>query len=125
MHSVLLLFTLLTSVFGRNYKAAVVEYSPNVGALGHTVTRDQALELMRSNLVQYQSFVESAKSQQVDIIVFPEYGLNGPNFNQWKDVYPYLEQLPEVGTNPCDTWVCRILLLVNGKEFYVSYHLLQ
>eukprot|EP01127_Copromyxa_protea_P014977 TRINITY_DN4248_c0_g1_i2.p1 TRINITY_DN4248_c0_g1~~TRINITY_DN4248_c0_g1_i2.p1 ORF type:complete len:368 (+),score=70.41 TRINITY_DN4248_c0_g1_i2:34-1137(+) len=104
MHSVLLLFTLLTSVFGRNYKAAVVEYSPNVGALGHTVTRDQALELMRSNLVQYQSFVESAKSQQVDIIVFPEYGLNGPNFNQWKDVYPYLEQLPEVGTNPCDTW---------------------
>jgi len=84
----------------QSYRAAVVEFMPVV-AHSFNVTRAQALAIMHQNADSYEKFVSRAKDQGVDIIVFPEYGLYGPNFPNRDSVLPYLESIPNGGANPC------------------------
>eukprot|EP01126_Amoeba_proteus_P053594 TRINITY_DN6538_c0_g2_i2.p1 TRINITY_DN6538_c0_g2~~TRINITY_DN6538_c0_g2_i2.p1 ORF type:complete len:451 (-),score=74.37 TRINITY_DN6538_c0_g2_i2:82-1434(-) len=51
-----------------------------------------------------QVFMKEAQDSNVQIIVFPEYGLYGPIFTTRYDVLPFLENIPDVGTNPCLDW---------------------
>lgn len=51
-----------------------------------------------------KAYLVEAKSAEAQIVVFPEYGLYGPDFSDYADVYPYLEEI-QVGINPCVEWV--------------------
>lgn len=83
-----------------SYRAAVVEFMPAVATTYHA-TRAQALNIMHQNADSYEVFVAKAKKSGVDIIVFPEYGLYGPNFPTRDSAFPYLESIPNGGANPC------------------------
>ncbi|XP_041040618.1 biotinidase-like isoform X1 [Carcharodon carcharias] len=87
------------------YKAAVYEH-PTVLRLNLTIpsTREGALRLMQKNLDKYQEQVHEASKQGVKIIVFPEDGLHGFQFNSRASMFPYLEPIPDpnvVQWNPC------------------------
>jgi predicted amidohydrolase len=84
-----------------SYRAGVVEYTPLVASRGRIATREEALQIMSHNVGAYEKYMIEAKASSVDILVFPEYGLNGPNFASREAVYPYLESIPNAGANPC------------------------
>ncbi|XP_067867829.1 biotinidase [Heterodontus francisci] len=86
------------------YTAAVYEHAtvlkPNSMI---PTTRQAALRHMRENLDIYQEQVHAAHELGVKIIVFPEDGLNGFDFNR-DTILPYLEPIPDptvVKWNPC------------------------
>ncbi|XP_071441480.1 vanin-like protein 3 [Hetaerina americana] len=54
-----------------SYTAAVVEYHP-VDQRGN-----DSNFVLNANLAEYEKFIEEAKGQNADIVVFPEYGLTG------------------------------------------------
>jgi hypothetical protein len=97
---VVCIFSLISAWTDATYRAGVVEYMPVVSSRLN-VTRDQALSIMHRNVDAYEEFIAEAKSDGVDILVFPEYGLYGPNFATRDSVYPYLERIPNGGANPC------------------------
>ena len=66
------------------------------------VTEEEARAIMTANVDSYEKYIIKAKSENVDIMVFPEYGLYGPNFPNRDAVLPYLEMIPNAGANPCD-----------------------
>lgn len=74
---------------------------PKVAKSFH-VTADEARAIMLENVDSYEGYIIKAKADNVDIMVFPEYGLYGPNFPNRDSVLPYLEMLPSAGANPCD-----------------------
>jgi len=55
------------------YTGAVVEYNPNENC----GRKDSAEETMICNVDQYEKFMANASEYNVDIIVFPEYGITG------------------------------------------------
>ncbi|XP_072431799.1 biotinidase-like [Chiloscyllium punctatum] len=66
-------------------------------------TRQGALRHMKKNLDIYQEQVFAASKQGAKIIVFPEDGLQGFQFNR-TSIFPYLEPIPDpnvVHWNPC------------------------
>ncbi|XP_020020997.2 pantetheinase [Castor canadensis] len=67
------------------------------------VSREQALALMNQNLDLLKTAIESAAKQGAHIIVTPEDGIYGMNFNR-KTIYPYLEDIPDPQVNwiPCN-----------------------
>lgn len=85
----------------RSYRAAVLEFMPKVANSFH-VTTDEARAIMLENVDSYETYIVKAQKEKVDIIVFPEYGLYGPNFPSRDAVLPYLEMVPNAGANPCD-----------------------
>eukprot|EP01091_Cochliopodium_minus_P018550 TRINITY_DN7552_c0_g1_i1.p1 TRINITY_DN7552_c0_g1~~TRINITY_DN7552_c0_g1_i1.p1 ORF type:complete len:282 (+),score=64.65 TRINITY_DN7552_c0_g1_i1:2-847(+) len=91
----IILFILLISLIHSNgYYVAIPEHKPS--ELG-----DTALENVIANLEMYKYHVLSAKKNGAQMIIFPEFGLNGKNI--WINrttVYPYTEVV-EVNTNPC------------------------
>lgn len=85
------------------YTAATVEYAP-ILPKSLNVSREEAIELMLSNLKQYDSFMAEAKQQGAQIIIFPEYGLYTPDYSRSREaILPFLEPIPnpESKTNPC------------------------
>ena len=88
------------------YRAAVVEYKPYADAI-HVIpiTKEAAQQNMMKNLRSFETFMEQAHMQGVQLIVFPEYGITGPNFVTRATLYPYLENIPVVSgdavINPC------------------------
>ncbi|KAL5006970.1 hypothetical protein ScPMuIL_015776 [Solemya velum] len=86
------------------YVAAVYEHaliSPRDAET--TPTRKDALDLMYRNLKIYQKQTQIAAEKNVQIILFPEYGITG--FDQTRDsMVPYLEEVPdpkEIDWTPC------------------------
>eukprot|EP00164_Ancoracysta_twista_P011972 GFYU01018657.1.p1 GENE.GFYU01018657.1~~GFYU01018657.1.p1 ORF type:complete len:358 (+),score=94.66 GFYU01018657.1:58-1074(+) len=90
--------------FDNSYIAAVVEYSPSVFPVNATFDRDDAVALLKENLGAYAKYVESAKAQGAQIIVFPEYGLMGWPSDSWtrETMRMFIETIPEEGSNPCN-----------------------
>ena len=80
------------------YRAAVVEYSP-VYEL-HAVNRSSAVAVMNANMDQYASYIHQAAQQGAQIILFPEDGLYGAYFTSRDMILPYLEPIPDVGSQP-------------------------
>ncbi|CAH1778222.1 unnamed protein product [Owenia fusiformis] len=84
---------------------AIYAHTPVIGSreTGKIITREQALEAVKPNLAVYEEQTRIAKSQNADIIVFPEYGLYG--FGTTRDsVVPYMEYIPDPQSeswNPC------------------------
>ncbi|XP_005859080.1 PREDICTED: pantetheinase isoform X2 [Myotis brandtii] len=84
--------------------AAVYEHAvilPNVTLA--PVSRELALGLMNRNLDLLEEAITSAAKQGAHIIVTPEDGLYGWNFNR-ESIYPYLEDIPDPQVNwiPCN-----------------------
>ncbi|XP_036104302.1 pantetheinase-like [Molossus molossus] len=67
------------------------------------VSREEALVLMNRNLDLLERAIASAAKQGAHIIVTPEDGLYGWNFNR-ETIYPYLEDIPDPQVNwiPCN-----------------------
>ncbi|XP_020366475.2 biotinidase-like isoform X1 [Rhincodon typus] len=86
------------------YTAAVYEHAAVLNPSGKIPsTRQGALRHMKKNLDIYQEQVFAASKQGVKIIVFPEDGLQGFQFNR-TSIFPYLEPIPDpnvVRWNPC------------------------
>ncbi|XP_032195378.1 pantetheinase isoform X2 [Mustela erminea] len=83
--------------------AAVYEHAvilPNATLI--PVSHEVALTLMNQNLDLLEAAVTSAANQGADIIVTPEDGVYGWNFNR-ETIYPYLEDIPDPEVNwiPC------------------------
>lgn len=87
-------FICSTANAGDYYTAAVVEYNPNTN-YDPNITKDQAQAVMFSNLKEYELLISEAKKQDAQIIVFPEYGLFGADFETRDSIYPFLEEIPE------------------------------
>ncbi|KAK1338034.1 hypothetical protein QTO34_001141 [Cnephaeus nilssonii] len=86
------------------FVAAVYEHAvilPN--ATLTPVPRELALGLMSRNLDLLEGAITSAAKQGAHIIVTPEDGLYGWNFNR-ESIYPYLEDIPDPQVNwiPCN-----------------------
>jgi len=92
-----------------SYKAAVVEFNPEKWYDLPADRRDsleEAKALKLRNLEALSGFAQDAKHQGADIMVFSEYGFTGdnqgsPSFDRLTS-QPYLEELPELGSVPCD-----------------------
>ncbi|XP_064599350.1 pantetheinase-like [Liolophura sinensis] len=87
------------------YRAAVYEHVP---VYQHdpkeVISREQALGIMRKNLVVYDKQSRLASEQGAVIIVFPEDGIYGFDHTR-KSIRPYLEHIPDPNWwtwNPCD-----------------------
>lgn len=84
--------------------AAVYEHAvilPNTTLI--PVSREEALALMNRNLDLLEGAITSAAKQGAHIIVTPEDGIYGWNFNR-ETIYPYLEDIPDPRVNwiPCN-----------------------
>ncbi|XP_050409586.1 pantetheinase [Patella vulgata] len=87
-----------------SYRAAVYEHALFQPTHFRSVSRNQALRDMKKNLDIYAEQTRIASSENVDIIVFPEDGIYGLNFNR-DTIKPYLEDIPdpkEFIWNPCN-----------------------
>ena len=78
------------------FLAAVVEHVPLSMRNSPPVSREEALQVMFSNLDMYASHMERASQQGARIIVFPEDGLYGSELESRDGALPYLEPLPTV-----------------------------
>ena len=88
------------------YRAAAVEYKPYADPI-HVIpiTKQAAQQNMMKNLRSFETFMEQAHVQGVQLIVFPEDGVTGAAFVTRATLYPYLENIPVVSgdavINPC------------------------
>ena len=87
------------------YRAAVVEYKPYAGPLHVTpITKQAAQQNMMKNLQSFETLMQQAHVQGVQLIVLPEDGITGADFVTRATLYPYLENIPVVSggaINPC------------------------
>lgn len=89
------LFVRLT---GADYVGAVVEHAIYQG------TDDESSQSKLSkNLDLYEQHVALAAKHNVQVLVFPEFGLTPGAMKERADLYPYIEVIPEVAdtVNPC------------------------
>ena len=75
------------------YTAAVYEHVTFFVFENRSFTRQEALDIMKKNLVVFDAKAKEAKSQGADIIVFPEDGLYGFDFTR-EHILPFLEIIP-------------------------------
>jgi predicted amidohydrolase len=91
----------LTAVHSTQYyTAATVEYAPIIPTT-LKMNRTQAVQLMKTNLDQYDILMAEAKQKGAQIIVFPEDGLYSPDFKTRDSMLPFLEPIPDTRMNPC------------------------
>ncbi|XP_018579998.1 vanin-like protein 1 [Anoplophora glabripennis] len=103
------------SVVQGQYKAAVVEYSPIIESSPNaTVER---------NLEEYIHYIETAKANAVQIIVFPEYGLTG----LIEDPTEYAIEIPSInnGTVFQNYWLQKLSNAANEHSLYIVINLLE
>jgi predicted amidohydrolase len=105
---VVVLFSLQKPVSG--YKAAVLEYQPTVA--------DTAQNTILKNLEEYRKFAEKAAAQQVDILVFPEYGLT----TLVVDPEDYAVKITNTNENVV---IKKLRLLARDHHIYVVVNLLE
>nr|XP_008196062.1 PREDICTED: vanin-like protein 1 [Tribolium castaneum] len=105
---IFLLITLCTICNGLAYKAAVVEYYPS--------TEAQPMDTIKKNIEEYRTYVDSARKQSVDIIVFPEYGLT----TLTKDPEEYAVEI--TSTNEI---ISKLSTLAKEHEMYLVINLLE
>ncbi|KAK3594131.1 hypothetical protein CHS0354_040902 [Potamilus streckersoni] len=88
-----------------SYRAAVYEHNVTFPAdRTKILPRDEALQVMKKNLVVYSQQAKLASDKEARIIVFPEYGLFGLGWTR-QTIAPYLEYIPDPKSqtwNPCD-----------------------
>ncbi|GAM19788.1 hypothetical protein SAMD00019534_029630, partial [Acytostelium subglobosum LB1] len=78
-----------------HYVGAVLEYAPvNYNFTGGDPSAN-AITYMTLNLDIYQLYAQEAATAGAQIIIFPEYGILGVNFDTRDTVYPYLENIPD------------------------------
>ena len=68
------------------------------------ITKQAAQQNMMKNLQSFETLMQQAHVQGVQLIVFPEYGITGAAFVTRATLYPYLENIPVVSggaINPC------------------------
>ncbi|KAJ5077478.1 pantetheinase [Anaeramoeba ignava] len=104
MNSLLFLFLLLLAFpcyfSTQTYRAAVLEFSPYQFQPGDNY------QLLLRNLAEMEKYISEAKKQGAQIIVLPEYGLEGW-YEEWDrdNILPILEPLPNYYAgktcNPC------------------------
>jgi len=91
------------------YNAAVLEWNP-APVPNRVLSRREALEIQMSNVQAYESYIVQAKANDVNIMVFSEYGLQGwpPGDYNWtrEMILPFLEPIPDPENatepiNPC------------------------
>jgi predicted amidohydrolase len=96
---VLATVAVLTVQFARaDYVGAVVEHAIYQG------TEDESSQSKLSkNLDLYEGLTALSAQHQVQVLVFPEFGLTPGAMKQRSDLYPYIEVIPEVSANvtPC------------------------
>ena len=73
---------------------AVIEFAGTYPVTPYT-ERTDALAEISVNLQAYKSIAQTKTHSSV--VVFPEYGLYGPNFPSRDSILPYLEVIPDVG----------------------------
>ena len=98
-HFIVLLFFAKASYGSDFYTGAVVEYDPEEICSDIETAR----ELMLCNIDVYEVFVTNAAKNDVDIIVFPEYGITGVDLSEEEDRERAKEFMVEgvVGINYC------------------------
>jgi pantetheine hydrolase len=82
-----------------DYVAAVAEHEIYMGQ-----SDDNPADLVEINLQLYENLTNLAKLHDAQVLVFPEFGLTPTNAQTRKDLYPFLEVIPEVtseGIIPC------------------------
>ena len=124
--TIIILF--INSVYSKDfYTGAVVEYEP--------LDSDQfpsALEVMTYNADRYDEFISMASTMDVDIIVFPEYGVTGVLLSEEEDRERARQfmVMGEVGRNYCDEQKLTmaeendqvILTMISCSAKYKSMH---
>src|SRR3989338_8047020 len=108
------LVAFLWRVVDGGVRVAVVEYAPTDGAQyaspvgpdGMPRTRGGALDGMMADVERYGGWMAWAADGGSSLVVFPEYGLTGPDFPARVFAAPFLDRVPDpvaaVGTIPCD-----------------------
>ncbi|VEN51526.1 unnamed protein product [Callosobruchus maculatus] len=86
---VMILTALVVRGYAVEYIAAVVEFQPAISPSPSRTIED--------NVHEYVAFIESAKREAANIIVFPEYGLTGMVLSQLEN---YSIEIPDVGSGP-------------------------
>eukprot|EP01136_Pigoraptor_vietnamica_P034225 Opistho-1_new@97930 len=85
------------------YRAASVQISPVFGGPAQH-TREEAVAIMNTNIDKYEHFLKIAAANGTQLIVFPEDGLYGDQFDTRESLAPFTETIPDprVQTvNPC------------------------
>ena len=88
-------FLLVIVAVAKAYKAAVVEFTAD----------HESSARVQNNLNGFRSVLDSVRQQGVQIIVFPEGAIIGVLYMSRSEVFPFLEQIPDVrNSNPiiCD-----------------------
>ena len=80
------------------YIAGVVEFTPDQSIGSANVTH---------NLLAYDNLTAQANLKGVQIIVFPEDGINGYWYLDRDAIYPYLEELPPIPKSPTTIIPCK------------------
>ena len=87
------------------YTAGVVEFSPNQTLTVDILSRKEAVCKMMNNLDGFAELLQEAQKYGVEIVVFPEDAIAGFLFLSRNQVYPFLEEIPDVSqsqsVNPC------------------------
>ena len=87
------------------YTAGVVEFSANQTLSIETVSRKEAVHKMMNNLDGFEELLQEAQKYGVELVVFPEEAISGFMFLSRDQVYPFLEEIPDVSqsqlVNPC------------------------
>ena len=87
------------------YTAGVVEFSPNQTLTVDILSRKEAVCKMMNNLDGFEELLQEAQKYGVEIVVFPEDAIAGFLFLSRNQVYPFLEEIPDVSqsqsVNPC------------------------
>jgi predicted amidohydrolase len=104
MRKQVIIFLTLLSYFVHlicgDYIAAVVEHSIFYGQ-----SSDSPESKLNTNLEIYDGLISLSREKNVQVIVFPEFGLTPVDPQTRSDLYPYAEQIPEISSNasflPC------------------------
>lgn len=104
-----------SSVVQGQYRASVVEYSP--------ITESTPNATVERNLEEYIHYIETAKANSVQIIVFPEYGLTGLVENPTD----YAIEIPVInnGTIFQNYWLQKLSNAANEHGLYIVLNLLE
>ncbi|XP_063905157.1 vanin-like protein 1 [Zophobas morio] len=92
------------------YKAAVLEY--------YSITGDSPQTTIKKNLEAYSIYADTAKSQSVDILVFPEYGLT----TIVSDPTDYAVDLTD---SSADSVLTKLSNIASERQIYVVVNLLE
>jgi len=91
------------------WRAAVYEHllvtAGDVGCTQAVCTRDQAVELLETNLATLRDNAAAAAEQGANLILLPEDGIHGYGFNR-DTIAPFLEEVPATAdrSNHCDLY---------------------